>query len=65
MYLVLVGCRLEQADLKYRNRESRPEDLDAIENLRSKVVEQELECQKLVVSTRSRISIIAMSSLST
>ena len=52
MYFILVCCRLEQADVKYRNRESRPEDLDAIENLKAKVVEQELECQKLVVSTR-------------
>jgi len=43
---------LEQADVKYRNRESRPEDLDAIENLKAKVVEQELECQKLVEEKR-------------
>ena len=45
-----VSCRLEQAEAKYRNRESRAEDLEAIENLKAKITEQEFECQKLIVS---------------
>ena len=49
--------RLEQAEDKYRNRESRPEDLQAIDLLRQSLAEREAECLKLVVSVFSSLTI--------
>ncbi|XP_065071620.1 protein FAM184A-like [Rhopilema esculentum] len=43
---------LEQAEDKYRNRESRPEDLHAIDLLRQSLAEREAECLKLVEEKR-------------
>ena len=49
--------RLEQAEDKYRNRESRPEDLQAIDLLRQSLAEREADCLKLVVSVFSALTI--------
>ena len=42
--------RLEQAEERYRNRDSRPEDLERIEDLKTMTTERELECKKMLVS---------------
>lgn len=41
--------RLEEAEEKYRSRESRPEDLEFIEQLKRALAERELDMKKLVV----------------
>lgn len=43
--------RLEEAEEKYRSRQSRPEDLEVIEQLKRVLAERELDMKKLVVST--------------
>lgn len=43
--------RLEEAEEKYRGRQSRPEDLEVIEQLKRVLAERELDVKKLVVST--------------
>lgn len=42
--------RLEEAEDKYRSRQSRPEDLEVIEQLKRALAERELDMKKLVVS---------------
>ena len=42
--------RLYQAEEKYERRESRPEDLDAINQLKALVRDREEQMQKLIVS---------------
>lgn len=53
MYLLLLKIdefRLREAEDRYERRESRPEDLNAIRELKSLVQEKESLVQKLVVS---------------
>jgi len=45
--------RLEGTEEKFRNRESRPEDLQVIADLREMVSERETLVKKLVVSVHS------------
>ena len=49
--LVFFSNRLEEAEEKYRSRQSRPEDLEVIEQLKRVLAERELDMKKLVVST--------------
>ena len=44
--------RLEEAEEKYRSRQSRPEDLEIIEQLQRALAERELDMKKLVVSRK-------------
>ena len=46
----LIYYRLEEAIERYRNRESRPEDLELIEQLRDNILEKEGLVKQLVVS---------------
>lgn len=48
LHFILV-LRLEEAEEKYRSRESRPEDLEFIEQLKRALAEKELDMKKLVV----------------
>jgi hypothetical protein len=41
---------LEEANDRYRNRESRPEDLELIDQLRNAVLEKEQRMKQLIVS---------------
>ena len=43
-------CRLAESERRYHNRESRPEDLEVIRDLRVKLREQEQKMKELVVS---------------
>ena len=45
-----VVNRLEEAEEKFRSRQSRPEDLEFIEQLKRALAEQELDMKRLVVS---------------
>ena len=45
----IVVRRLEEAEEKYRSRQSRPEDLQFIEQLKRALAERELDMKKLVV----------------
>lgn len=45
----LLPCRLEGTEEKFRNRESRPEDLQVIAELKDMVTEREALVKKLVV----------------
>ena len=47
-------CRLEGTEDKFRNRESRPEDLQVIAELKDMVTEREALVKKLVVGARKR-----------
>ena len=51
MNLLSIICisRLEEAEERYANRESRPEDLELIEQLRSAILEKEERINALVV----------------
>lgn len=51
MYIMSVCLRLEGTEEKLRNRESRPEDLHIIAELREMVTEREALVKKLVVSS--------------
>lgn len=51
MILFFFSNRLEEAEEKYRSRQSRPEDLEVIEQLKRVLAERELDMKKLVVST--------------
>lgn len=51
--------RLEEAEEKYRSRQSRPEDLEIIEQLKRALAERELDMKKLVVSGVYGSSILA------
>lgn len=42
-------CRLSEADLRYKHRESRPEDLDKIQKLMAAVSELERRIKELIV----------------
>ncbi len=44
-----VISRLEEAEDRYRDRESRPEDLDLIERLQKGIEEREAAVQRMVV----------------
>lgn len=46
----LVVNRLEEAEEKFRSRQSRPEDLEVIEQLKRALAERELDMKRLVVS---------------
>lgn len=46
------SCRLEGTEDKFRNRESRPEDLQVIAELKEMVTEREALVKKLVVGAR-------------
>ena len=50
-------CRLEGTEDKFRNRESRPEDLQVIAELKDMVTEREALVKKLVVGARKRETI--------
>ena len=41
---------MEEANDRYRNRESRPEDLELIDQLRNAVLEKEQRMKQLIVS---------------
>lgn len=45
-----VVNRLEEAEEKFRSRQSRPEDLEFIEQLKRALAERELDMKRLVVS---------------
>ena len=45
-----VVNRLEEAEEKFRSRQSRPEDLEVIEQLKRARAERELDMKRLVVS---------------
>lgn len=45
-----VVNRLEEAEEKFRSRQSRPEDLEVIEQLKRALAERELDMKRLVVS---------------
>ena len=49
-------CRLEEAEERFRNRESRQEDLDLIQQLKQALAEREMEMKKLVVCTAHKIT---------
>lgn len=51
MILFFFLNRLEEAEEKYRSRQSCPEDLEVIEQLKRVLAERELDMKKLVVST--------------
>lgn len=54
MFIVIRLHRLEGTEDKFRNRESRPEDLQTIAELREMVAERESLVKKLVVSIQIR-----------
>lgn len=45
-----VVNRLEEAEEKFRSRQSRPEDLEFIEQLKRALAERELDMKRLLVS---------------
>lgn len=47
-----VVNRLEEAEEKFRSRQSRPEDLEVIEQLKRALAERELDMKRLVVSLK-------------
>ena len=47
---VLCDYRLEEAEERYNNRESRQEDLELIEQLRNAIQEREHRMKTLIVS---------------
>jgi hypothetical protein len=49
---VFFLLRLEEANERYNQRESKPEDLELIEQLRQEVAEREMRIKQLIVSTR-------------
>lgn len=51
MIFFFFSNRLEEAEEKYRSRQSRSEDLEVIEQLKRVLAERELDMKKLVVST--------------
>ena len=50
MFLFWYGFRLEEAEERYHNRDSRPEDIEQIAKLRDMVEEREEYMKRLVVS---------------
>ena len=50
LFLSFFVIRLEEAEEKYRSRQSRPEDLEIIDQLKRALAERELDMKKLVVS---------------
>lgn len=59
-----VFIRLEGTEEKFRNRESRPEDLQVIAELKDMVTERESLVKKLVVSVSQSCGYIALISIS-
>lgn len=51
-----VVNRLEEAEEKFRSRQSRPEDLEVIEQLKRALAERELDMKRLVVSLNISLS---------
>lgn len=51
-----VVNRLEEAEEKFRSRQSRPEDLEVIEQLKRALAERELDMKRLVVSSNISFS---------
>ena len=51
-----VVNRLEEAEEKFRSRQSRPEDLEVIEQLKRALAEWELDMKRLVVSLKISFS---------
>lgn len=51
LYFCVSSNRLEGTEEKFRNRESRPEDLQMIAELKEMVSERETLVKKLVVGT--------------
>jgi len=49
LHCIILVPRLEEAEEKYRSRQSRPEDLEFIEQLKRALAERELDMKKLVV----------------
>ena len=47
--LLFTCCRLTEAELRYKTRDSRPEDLDRIRELRMAVGDQEKRIEELLV----------------
>lgn len=52
-------CRLEEAEERYRNRESRPEDLERIRQLQEAIVQREQALKRMMVSASSDFNDIA------
>ena len=52
-----VVNRLEEAEEKFRSRQSRPEDLEFIEQLKRALAERELDMKRLVVSLNISFSL--------
>lgn len=52
VFTAVFLCSLEATEEKFRNRESRPEDLQVIAELKDMVSEREALVKKLVVGTR-------------
>ena len=50
---VITCCRLTEAELRYKNRDSRPEDLERIQELRIAVNDQEKKIDELLVRLNS------------
>ena len=50
IFLSVTPDRLQDAQLRYEQRESRPEDLEAIDSLRCEVLERETRIKDLIVS---------------
>lgn len=55
LYLCVSSNRLEGTEEKFRNRESRPEDLQVIAELKEMVSEREALVKKLVVGTADEL----------
>lgn len=58
LFLSFFVIRLEEAEEKYRSRQSRPEDLEIIDQLKRALAERELDMKKLVVSAAWFIIIV-------
>jgi hypothetical protein len=46
---LLFLTRLEEAEIRFKNRESRPEDMEMIDALKRMLADRELEAKKLLV----------------
>lgn len=47
--MVYLKYRLEEAEIRFQSRESRPEDMDMLDTLKRALADRELEMRKLVV----------------
>ena len=63
MFLLFL-VRLAESERRYRSRESRPDDLEAIRELKLTVQEQERKMKELIVSPSNAISSIKIVTIS-